>query len=128
MRLLLDEMHSPTVAQALHERGHEVNAVASDPLLRGMTDAKLLHHAAQFDTAVVTENIGDFARLDSQWAATGIPHTGIIYTNPNRFTRNTNTYPANLTAALAHFLENPPIDGNSWVWWLQPPPQPLRDP
>lgn len=122
MRLLLDEMHSPAVARALHERGHDVLAVASDPLLRGMSDAELLHHAVQLDTAIVTENIGDFARLTSQWAASDISHAGIIYTNPNRFSRNTGAYPTKLIDALDHFLQHPPVEGTSWVWWLQPPP------
>ena len=122
MRLLLDEMHSPAVAQALNGRGHDVFAVASDPLLRGMSDTELLHHAAQSDMAIATENTGDYARLASQWAATGVSHAGIIYTNPGRFPRNTSAYPANLIAALAHFLQHPPIRGNSWEWWLQPPP------
>ena len=122
MRLLLDEMHSPAITRVLHERGHDVLAVASDALLRGMSDAELLHHAAQLDMAIVTENIGDFARLDSQWAASDISHAGIIYTNPNRFSRNTSAYPANLIAALTHFLQHPPVEGNSWVWWLQPQP------
>lgn len=122
MRLLLDEMHSPAVARALQERGHDVLTVANDPLLRGMSDAELLHHAARSDQAIVTENVPDYARLDSLWAATDISHAGIIYTNPNRFPRHTSAYPANLIAALTHFLQHPPVEGTSWVWWLQPQP------
>ena len=57
MRLLLDEMHSPAVARALHERGHDVFAVVSDPLLRGMADAELLSYGAETSSAIVTENI-----------------------------------------------------------------------
>ena len=112
-------MHSPVIARVLQEAGQDVAAVAEEPALRGMSDAELLHHAAQSDTAIVTENIGDFARLDSQWAARGISHAGIIYTNPNRFSRNTGAYPANLINALDHFLQHPPIEGTNWVWWLQ---------
>lgn len=122
MRLLLDEMHSPTVARALQEAGHDVHAVASDPLLRGMADAKLLQLAAEMNRAIVTENVPDFAVLASQWAADAKPHAGIVYTNPNRFNRITSAYPANLIAALDHFLQHPPVEGQDWVWWLQPPP------
>lgn len=122
MRLLLDEMHSPEVARALSDYGHDVHAVASDPLLRGMADAKLLEFAAGINRAIVTENVSDFAVLASQWAATTKPHAGIIYTNPTRFNRRSATYPANLIAALNSFLQHPPIDGEDWTWWLQPPP------
>ncbi len=122
MRLLLDEMHSPTISRALQEAGHDVHAVAGDPLLRGMSDAKLLQFAAEISRAIVTENVPDFAVLASQWAADANPHAGIIYTNPNRFNRNISAYPANLITALDQFLRQPPIEGHSWVWWLQPPP------
>ena len=121
MKLLLDEMHSPTVARALQEAGHDVHAVANDPLLRGMADAKLLQFAADTNRAIVTENVPDFAVLASQWAANATPHAGIVYTNPNRFYRNTSAYPATLIAALDQFLQQPPVEGESWVWWLQPP-------
>ena len=87
-----------------------------------MKDEELLRHAAEMNQAIVTENVRDYARLTSQWAAKATPHAGVIFTDRNRFTRHTSAYPANLIAALAHFLENPPVDGNSWVWWLQPPP------
>ena len=122
MRLLLDEMHSPTVARALQKAGHDVHAVSNDPLLRGMADAKLLQFAAETSRAIVTENVPDFAVLASQWAANATPHAGIVYTNPNRFNRNTSAYPANLIAALDQFLRQPPVKGHNWVWWLQPPP------
>ena len=122
MRLLLDEMHSPTVARALQEAGHDVHAVSSDPLLRGMADPKLLQYAAETNRAIVTENVPDFAVLASQWAANATPHAGIVYTNPNRFNRNTTAYPTTLITALNHFLQHPPVKGHNWVWWLQPPP------
>ncbi len=121
-------MHSPTVSRALQEAGHDVDAVASDPLLRGMADAKLLQFAAETNRAIVTENVSDFAVLASQWAATTKPHAGIIYTNPTRFNRRSAAYPANLIAALDHFLQHPPVDGEDWTWWLQLRPYPSQDP
>ena len=86
-----------------------------------MSDAKLLQLAAEMNRAIVTENVPDFAVLASQWAADAKPHAGIVYTNPNRFNRNISTYPANLITALDQFLRQSPIEGHSWVWWLQPP-------
>ena len=121
MRLLLDEMHSPAVARALYERGHDVFAVVSDPLLRGMADAELLSYGAETSSAILTENIRDFAKLASEWTARDTPHARLIFTNPTRFNRNTSAYPAKLITALTHFLEDPPVNNNR-TWWLQPPP------
>ena len=122
MRLLLDEMHSPAVARALRNDGHDVHAVASDPVLRGMADAELLNYGAATSSAIVTENVRDFAKLASEWIARDTPHAGLIFTNPTRFNRHTIAYPAKLITALTHFLEDPPVEGRSWEWWLQPPP------
>ncbi|MEA2000437.1 MAG: DUF5615 family PIN-like protein [Actinomycetota bacterium] len=87
--------------------------------LRGMSDGDLLAYATASGRAVVTENIVDFAPLTTQWATENRPHAGLIYTNPKRFNRATLTYPGNLINALLPFLDNPPIDGESWTWWHQ---------
>lgn len=121
MKLLLDEMHSPTVARVLQESGHDVHAVSSDPLLRGMADADLLQFAAETNRAIVTENVRDFAKLISRRATLDAPHPYVIFTDRNRFNRRTAVYPANLIAALGQFLRQPPVEGHGWVWWLQAP-------
>lgn len=122
MRLLLDEMHSPAAARILGQRGHHVIAVAREPLLRGMADDELLRHASNAGLAVVTENVPDFARLNAQWATGSVSHAGLIFTDPARFDRRSAAYPAGLIAALDHFLRQPPVEGRSWTWWLQPAP------
>lgn len=118
MRLLLDEMHAPAIALALTEAGFDVVAVAVDPSLRGSSDADLLDHAATTGRALVTENVGDFSVLAAARAVDGDPHAGLICTNPSRFNRATLAYPGNLIEALRSFLDNPPITGDSWTWWL----------
>ena len=118
MRLLLDEMHAPAVADALTEAGFDVMAVAADPSLRGCGDADLLDHAAAGGRALVTENVGDFSVLAAARAVDGEPHAGLIFTNPTRFNRATLAYPGNLIAALQTFLDTPPVGGGSWTWWL----------
>jgi hypothetical protein len=117
VKLLLDEMHSPSIADALAKDSWDIMAVASTPDLRGMPDADLLTYATASGRAVVTENIVDFALLTSQWATENRPHTGLIYTNPKRFNRATLAYPGNLIKALYTFLDNPPINGESCTWW-----------
>lgn len=118
MRLLLDEMHAPAIADALTEAGFDVVAVAADPSLRGSSDADLLDHAAVTDRVLVTENVGDFSVLAAAQAVDGEPHAGLIFTNPSRFNRATLAYPSNLITALGSFLDTPPVGGGSWTWWL----------
>lgn len=118
MKLLLDEMHSPSIAEALTKASWDVEAVASTAELRGMPDGDLLAYAAASGRALVTENIVDFALLTAQWAAENRPHAGLLYTNPKRFNRATLAYPGNLINALHTFLDDPPIDRESWTWWL----------
>jgi hypothetical protein len=118
VRLLLDEMHAPSIADALTRDNHDVVAVAAAPELRGLADAVLLDHVAAADRALVTENVADYALLATQGASQGKPHAGLILTNPKRFNRASLAYPGNLIAALRRFLDDPPIDGSSWTWWL----------
>ncbi len=120
MRLLLDEMHAPIVAAALVDAGHDVVAVAADLSMRGCSDASLLQHAAESGRVLVTENIGDFSVLLQRRAAVGESHPGVIFTNPVRFNRASLAYPGNLISALADLLAEPPVEGNSWTWWLRP--------
>ena len=118
MRLLLDEMHAPAVAVALVEAGFDVTAVAADPSLRGSSDADLLNLATAAGQALVTENVGDFSVLAASRTVAGEPHAGLIFTNPSRFNRAALAYPGDLIAALRRFLENRPVSGDSWTWWL----------
>ena len=118
MRLLLDEMHAPAVAEALVASGHDVVAVAAEPELRGCSDRGLLEHACAADQAIVTENIGDFSSLAAGWASEARDHCGLVFTSPRRFNRASLAYPGSLIAALGAFLASPPVEGRSWQWWL----------
>ena len=118
MRLLLDEMHSPTIAQALSQSGWDAVAVAAEPMLRGSSDEELLEHCCAVERALVTENVGDFSSLAVRWAGEAREHCGLVFTSPRRFNRASLAYPVNLINALSSLLESPPADGRSWVWWL----------
>ena len=118
VRLLLDEMHAPAVADALTADGWDVVAVAASPSLRGTPDEELLAYATAEGRALVTENIVDFAVIAARWAAEQRSHAGLIFTNPKRFNRATVAYPGNLVVALRVLLEDPPAIGASGSWWL----------
>lgn len=117
MKVILDEMHAPQIADALAAT-LDVVAVAATPELKGISDEELLTHATSDERAVVTENVADFMPLARQWASEGWPHSGLIFTNPKRFNRANLAYPGNLIAALEEFLEGPPVKGESWIRWL----------
>lgn len=118
MKLLLDEMHAPSIAEALIDGAFDVVAVAAQPALRAIADDDLLEYATAEGRAVVTENVGDFTSLATQWVAEGRAHAGLIFTNPSRFNRAGLAYPGNLITALEVFLADPPVAGASWIWWL----------
>lgn len=118
MKLLLDEMHAPAVADALRADGRDVFAVAATPSLRGTSDEDLLAYAAAQQLVIVTENVVDFAAIATRWATEGRAHAGLIFTSPKRFNRATLAYPGNLVVALHGLLGDPPEIGASGTWWL----------
>ena len=118
VRLLLDEMHAPAVADALTADGWDVVAVAANPSLRGTSDEELLAYASAEGRALATENIVDFAVIAARWAAQPRSHAGLVFTSPKRFNRATIAYPGNLVVALQALLEDPPAIGTSGTWWL----------
>jgi hypothetical protein len=118
VKILLDEMHAPSIADALAEEDWDVLAVVAAADLRRISDADLLEHAAAMERALVTENVADFSPLADQWAGEGRAHAGLIFTHPKRFNRASVGYPGNLIGALRVFLADLPIEGASWTWWL----------
>jgi predicted nuclease of predicted toxin-antitoxin system len=84
-RLLLDEMLTPTIARQLRERGHDVSAITERPHLVSLPDDQVLAVAEAEGRVVVTANIGDFATLDTKWAASGREHGGIVLVTTSAF-------------------------------------------
>lgn len=118
MRLLLDELHAPAVAEALRGRGIDAVAAAATVQLRGLADQDLLAFASADQRTLVTENVGDFTLLHGRWLAEGRAHAGIVFTSPKRFQRASLAYPGVLIEALTRFVQELPVQGDSWVWWL----------
>ena len=118
MKLLLDEMHAPTVARDLTARGWDVASVAAELDLRGLPDADIMTYASRNDRAIVTENVADFSLLANTWATRGESHAGIVFTNPSRLNRASLAYPGNLLKALEVLLSESTDHGSSWIRWL----------
>jgi hypothetical protein len=89
VRLLLDEMYSPVVAERLRARGHDVVSV-HDPdyrRLEGAPDEEIFAAALGESRALVTENVPDFRRLEASALARGEAHAALIFTSNRQFPR-----------------------------------------
>jgi len=113
-RLLLDEMFSPVIAEALAGRGIEVTAVAATAELRAMSDVDLFEWAAAGGYHLVTENVKDFARLLSAAQGTGKKAPGVLFTNSRCFPRSRRN-PGPLIAALDAWLGAPAHPSEDWL-------------
>jgi hypothetical protein len=88
IQLLLDEMFSPVVAEALRERGHKVVAVVERPDLRAMPDAEVFAWAAAAGYWLLTENVKDFQPVKLQALQTNAATAGLLFTSSRTFPRS----------------------------------------
>jgi predicted nuclease of predicted toxin-antitoxin system len=81
VRLLLDEMIPPQVAQGLREAGCDVQAIKRDRNdLLGSADLELVRQMAVEQRAIVTNDVEDFQAIHDQFLAAGLEHHGMIFT------------------------------------------------
>jgi predicted nuclease of predicted toxin-antitoxin system len=115
MKLLLDEMYTPIIAEQLRARGHDV-ASLHDPdyrALEGEPDEAVWSRAISDDRAVVTENVGDFRRIDALALARGEPTAQLILTTDRQFPRGDPATVGRLVLALDTLLGLPPSPATS---------------
>jgi len=83
VKLLLDEMLSPDIAEVLHGRGYDVQAIANSAHAE-LSDPDVLDLARSQQRAVVTNNVRDFRPLHiAAVGAGGAGHYGIIFMASN---------------------------------------------
>lgn len=89
MRLLLDEMYPATLAEQLRARGHDVVSVhdADYHHLEGAPDAEVFAAAIADDRALLTENVADFRRLETDALGRDAPSPRLIFTTNRQFPR-----------------------------------------
>lgn len=112
VRLLLDEMYPPVLADILCQYGHDVVAVAARADLVGLDDAAILETAIGDQRCPVTENIRDFAVL-VRHAGQG----GVLFVHGQRWPR-TRTGIHRLATALDEMLSEKRIPGPHDIAWL----------
>lgn len=117
MKLLLDEMWRPAIAEQLRKRGHDVQAVAERSELRSQADTVILATAHAEQRAVVTENVRDYRILAAQVMQGRRSHSGLIFTTNRAFPRSDRRTVGRLVLALEHLLSE---DGEqeNLEWWL----------
>jgi hypothetical protein len=78
VKVLLDEMLPPAIAQQLRRRGRDVIAVAERADLRSLPDGDIFGFAQSEGRAVVTHDRADYLRLERDYRAAGRSHAGLI--------------------------------------------------
>jgi predicted nuclease of predicted toxin-antitoxin system len=120
MKLLLDEMYSSTIAEQLRARGHDVASVhdLEYRALEGEADEDIWAAAIADDRALVSENVGDFRRIEAEALARGRPTARLVFTTDRQFPRGDSATVGRLVLALDGLLVSPPA--TSTTLFLKP--------
>ena len=89
MKLLLDEMYTPTIAEQLRARGRDAASI-HDPeyrMLEGEPDDEVRAAAIADERALVSENVQDFRRIEANALARAQPVARLIFTTDRQFPR-----------------------------------------
>lgn len=118
MKLLLDEMLSPQIAELLQSRGHDVEAIKGSPNER-LADPEVMELARSSERAVVTNNLRDYRPLHNAAVAPGGPgHYGMVFMPGSYRRRKSDT--GRIAEALEERLRQHPQvdslrDGEVWL-------------
>ncbi|MGH4015115.1 MAG: DUF5615 family PIN-like protein [Pseudonocardiaceae bacterium] len=112
VRLLLDEMYPPTLADALRDKGHDVIAVAASVELAGSDDVAVVDAVTADGRCLVTENVRDFAVLVRYTR-----HAGVLLVHARRWPR-TRAGLHTLADALHDALSGDRLPGPDDIRWL----------
>ena len=122
MKLLLDEMYTPTIAEQLRARGHNAASI-HDPeyrMLEGEPDDEVWSAAIADDRALVSENVQDFRRIEANALAHAQPVARLIFTTDRQFPRGDPATLGRLVSALDTLLAaNPDL---ATALFLKPAP------
>jgi predicted nuclease of predicted toxin-antitoxin system len=120
VRLLLDEMFPPSVADGLRRRGIDAVAIQEMPSMRGLADPDVFV-AAQLDgRCLVTENVADFVQVEAAWRSEQeSPHQGLVLVAPRAFPRHHRQIVGRLVKALVGTVETSRPEPGT-IAWLKP--------
>ncbi len=116
MKLLLDEMWTPRIAEALRRRGHNVVAVAERADLRTRPDSVIFERARAEGWAIFTEDAADFRELAAAAFEAGLEPPPLIFTSNRGWPRQSAHRIGRLVEALDALLsEQRDLAGEHWL-------------
>jgi hypothetical protein len=86
LKLLLDEMYSPSLAERLRDEGLDA-ATVSELGLAGSSDVELFTAACEQGYTLLTENVADFTSIAAEHLSAGQHHPGVLIALSSRFSR-----------------------------------------
>ena len=86
MKLLLDEMYQPALADALRDIDISASTVV-ELGLAGSPDPEIFAAAIADGYTLLTENVADFTRISGEHLAAGRHHQGVLIALSSRFSR-----------------------------------------
>ena len=121
MKLLLDEMYPPVIAERLRQAGHDAVSVIEVADLIGQDDAQVYEFAVSSVRSVVSENAADFLVLAKQRSALGQGAPSLVITSNRSFPRHVPSFVGRAIRALAALCESHPEDDPQAgaVHWLR---------
>jgi hypothetical protein len=119
LKLLIDEMYTPVIAEQLRERGGDVEAVTERAELRALPDTDLFSLAQREERAIVTENIDDFSVIATGYDQRGQAHFGLILVPRGSYPRSQARTVGRMVSELDRLLtEHPTNEPASQRHWL----------
>lgn len=119
MKLLVDEMWPPRLAEQLRLRGHDVAAVADRGELVRQPDAVIFAAAQSERRALFTENVADFLPLADAALREGRTFSGLVLTADARFPRGHPRTLGRTVRALDALLTAHSSGSMDRITWLQ---------
>jgi len=119
VKLRLDEMYPPAIAEQLRARGHDADAVVERAELRGLPDTEIFALAQTEQRALVTEDIADLSNIANAYDQRGQVHYGLVLVDLNRYPRGSPGTIGRMVTALDRLLnEHPDETPTSLRHWL----------
>jgi predicted nuclease of predicted toxin-antitoxin system len=116
VKLLLDEMWSPVIAEQLRHRGFDVVAVVERDDLRTKHDDFLFDFSQSESRIIVTDNTDDYCAIAADARDSGRDFIGMILTTDRRFSRHHPRIIGNMVTALSALLDEDPDLTNREYW------------
>lgn len=129
MKLLLDELWPPSIAEQLRRRGVDCIAAKEAGHVErycNIHDEEVFARAQEGERAIVTENVADYEKARAAWELErATPHHGVVYAVDPPFNRHkSEAVVGQMVRALDYVLQQLPAASEplNRAYWLRPAP------